>query len=187
MKHTGQLFLGVILAAGGMLSAAPTAIADSAGIPVYTWTDANGVTHFSDTPRAQGTAKKLLLPVPPPANQTAIAAQRAWVRQLNRNSKKELAQQAAHRRAERQAEATARQNQSERKEVVQYDPFFYPSWYHRRYRHSQRSKLHSDNLPSARFPLNALPSSFTDPLASSFPPGLPSSFPEEQPSPPHQH
>lgn len=187
MKHSGWLLLGTALAAGGMLSMAVPAVASDSGIAVYTWTGANGVTHFSDTPHRTGTSKKLVLPTPPPPDQTAIAAQRAWLRQINRNSKKELAQKAARRRAEQRAQANARQRQRERNDVVRYVPALYPYWYQRRHRHVHtHRRQHAGNLPSARFPSNALPSSFPDPLASSFPPGLPSSFPEEQPSPPHR-
>ncbi|MGA7966033.1 MAG: DUF4124 domain-containing protein [Gammaproteobacteria bacterium] len=171
MQRPGAVLLILALAAGGLMATARPAAASDPGIPVYTWTDANGVTHFSDTPRSRGPTKTLVLPTPPPPNQTAIAAQRAWVHQLNLDSQKELAQQAARRRADQQAEATASQRQNKRTEVVQYVPTFYPSWYHRRYRHDHRHERRVGNLPSARFPSNALP--------SSFPPGLPSSFPEE--------
>lgn len=185
MKYTGQLLLGTALAAVGILSMAVPAVASDPGIPVYTWTDANGVTHFSDMPRHNGSEKTLVLPTPPPPDQTAIAADDAWLRQLDRDSKKDLAQQAARRRAEQQAAAAQRQR--EREDSTQYLPVFYLPWYDRLYRHGHSHRQPATNLPSASFPFNALPSSFPPGLPSSFPPGLPSSFPEEQPSPPRRH
>jgi uncharacterized membrane protein YhaH (DUF805 family) len=35
------------------------------GIPVYTWTDASGTTHFSNVPHHHGSEKTLVLPMPP--------------------------------------------------------------------------------------------------------------------------
>lgn len=187
MMRTGSLLLSTALTAGALLWAVRPACAADPGIHVYTWTDASGITHFSDMPRHNGSEKTLILPTPPPPNQTAIAADHAWLRQLDRDSQAQLAQEAAHRRAERQAEAVAAQRQREREVSTQYWPVFYSPWYDRRHRHGHRHRHPATNLPSARFPSNALPSSFPDPLASSFPPGLPSSFPEEQPSPPRRH
>ncbi len=180
MKYTGRLLLSVALAVGGILLLVPPAVAVAAGIPVYTWTDANGTTHFSDMPRRQGAEKTLVLSTPPPPNQTAIAAQHAWLRKMNRDTLAQQARAAVHRRAERQTETAVRHRRIDRAEQVQH----YPVRHHRP-RHSKHYR--GNRLPSARFPANALPSSFPDPLAGSFPPGLPSSFPEEHPSPPRQY
>ncbi len=186
MKYIGRLLLSVALVVGGMLLLVPPAVAVAAGIPVYTWTDASGTTHFSDMPRRQGAEKTLVLPTPSPPNQTAIAAQRAWLHKMNRDTQAQQAREAARRRAERQTATAVRKRRSDRAERMQY----YPARHHRRYRrsHYRVSPVNrGSRLPSARFPANALPSSFPDPLAGSFPPGLPSSFPEEHPSPPRQY
>jgi hypothetical protein len=180
MKYSGRLLLSATLAVGGMLLLIPPVTAVAAGTSVYTWTDANGTTHFSDMPRHHGSEKTLVLPTPPPLNQTEITAQRAWLRQLDRDTQTQQAQEAARRRTERQTETAVRKRRSDREERVQH----YPIRHHRpkHYRSNRGSRL-----PSARFPANALPGSFPDPLAGSFPPGLPSSFPEERPSPPRRH
>ncbi len=181
MKYIGRLLLSVALTVGGMLLVVPPAAA--AGLPVYTWTDASGTTHFSDMPRRQGAEKTLVLPTPSPPNQTAIAAQRAWLHKMNRDTQTQQARETARRRAERQTETAVRKRRSNREERVQH----YPIRHHRRYRPKHYRSNRGSRLPSARFPADALPSSFPDPLAGSFPPGLPSSFPEEHPSPPRQH
>ncbi len=186
MQRITPLLLGLTLAAGGLLLAAPPASAGNQGVTVYTWTDANGVTHFSDTPRHTGTTRQLSLPTPPPPDQTAIKADKAWLSKLHRMTQKDLAQAAAHRRAaqERELETAERQQQPEEPQY-QYVPIFYPA--RRRHHHHwdhHRHRGNSQPFPSAAFPHYALPSSFPDPLASSFPPGLHSSFPESQSSPP---
>ena len=101
MQRFAPLLLGLTLAAGGLSLAAPPANAGNAGITVYTWTDANGITHFSDTPRHAGPTKRLSLPTPPPPNQTAIRAEKAWLHKLHQITQTELAQAAARRRAAR--------------------------------------------------------------------------------------
>lgn len=163
MRRTGPLMLGAALAAGGLLSAAPPAAAGDPGIPVYTWTDANGVRHFSDVPRHRGPAKKMVLPTPAPANRTAIAALHAWVRQLNRETQADLARRSARRQAEREREAeeaSAARYQAPQQEPVEYLPVFYPAPRQHRWRHHRIGPRL--NLPSAKFPANALPSSFPE-------------------------
>ncbi len=184
MQRSVPLLLGLTLAAGGLSLATPPARAGNPGVTVYTWTDANGVTHFSDTPRHTGSTKQLSLPTPPPPDQTAIKANEAWLHKLHRMSQNDLAQAAARRRAEqeRALETTERQQQQPEEPQYQYVPIFYPArrWHHHHHHH----RGHSQPFPSAGFPHYALPSSFPDPLASSFPPGLPGSFPETPSSPP---
>jgi len=170
MQRPGAVLLILALAAGGLMAAARPAAASAPGIPVYTWTDANGVTHFSDTPRPRGPTQKLVLPVPPPPDRTALAAQRAWVRQLNRETQADLARKAASRaEQQRRAEMAVAQNRDQQETRVDYLPVFYPARHQHWRRHHGGG--HDVHLPSARFPSNALP--------SSFPSGLPSSFPEE--------
>ena len=185
MQRITPLLLGLTLAAGGLSLAAPPASAGKQGITVYTWTDANGVTHFSDTPRHAGSTKQLSLPTPPPPDQTAIKANQAWLRKLHRMTQKDLAQAAARRRAEQERELeTAEQQQQPEEPQYQYVPIFYPARDHRHRWHHHHHHGHGQPFPSASFPHYALPSSFPDPLASSFPPGLPGSFPESPSSPP---
>lgn len=163
--------LGIALAAGGLLSAAPPATAGDAGIPVYTWTDANGVKHFSDVPRHRGSAKKMVLPTPPPPNQTAIAALQTWLQQLHRQTQTDLAERAARRQAERKREAeeaAATRSRAQPQQQVQYLPLFYPPRRYHRWRHHRIGPRL--NLPSAKFPSNALPSSFPE-EPSFWPPG----------------
>lgn len=176
--------LAAVLALAG--AALPAHAGTSANITVYTWTDAAGVTHFSDKPRPHGPARKLLLPRPPPPDQTALAAQRAWLHELDRDwrasQKRAAAERLAEARSARPAPYTA--------EPSQYVPVFLPYTGHRGHRHrraGRRGRM-PQSLPDVRFPQYALPSSFPDPLASSFP-GLPAgSFPEARggsPAPPH--
>ena len=185
MQRLAPLLLGLTLTAGGLSLAAPPAAAANSGIIVYTWTDAHGVTHFSDTPRHTGSVRQLSLPTPPPPDQTAIRAEKAWLHKLHQTTLADLAQAAARRRAEQErAQETAGQQQPAEVPPYQYVPIFFPARHHRwRHRHRHRGNR-SHHFPSARFPQYALPSSFPDPLASSFPPGLPGSFPETPSSPP---
>ncbi len=171
MPRPGPLMLGIALAAGGLLSAAPLAAAGDSGIPVYTWTDANGVKHFSDVPRHQGSAKKIVLPTPAPPDQTAIAALQAWLQQLHRQTQADLAEQAARRQAERRREAeetSVTQSQALPQQPVQYLPIFFPPRRYHRWRHHRVGP--QVKLPSAKFPANALPSSFPE-EPSFWPPG----------------
>lgn len=195
-----RLAPGWIACASGVLAAAVLAAAGTAaaastpggkGIRVYTWTDASGVTHFSDMPRPSGGEKTLVLPVPPPPDQTALAAQRAWLRQLHRETRADLAQREQRRRAE--AAAPARPAPQYETQPVQYVPVFLP--YHGYHRHGRRGRRDADDRgparrPASRGPRTDLPSSFPDPLQSSFVGGLPSSFPDPlansfPPAPPH--
>lgn len=189
MQRLTPILLGLSLAAGGLSLAAPPAVAGTPGITVYTWTDANGVTHFSDTPSHSGPARQLSLPVPPPPDQTALKAEKAWLDKLNRMTLADQARAAEHRRAEQERElAAAEQRQQEQAagpQIFQYVPIFYPARHHH-HRHRPHRGKYGRHPPSARFPHYALPSSFPDPLASSFPPGLPGSFPETPSSPPRR-
>lgn len=181
----GTRLVLLVLAGGATLGTAAPVLAGHPGIRIYTWTDARGVTHYSDTPRRQGTSRKLTLPTPPPPDETAIAANKAWQRKLDREVRAELAQQSARRRAEREAATEQRQPAPEPETVVRYEPTYFPARRYRRYRRRHLHRGHHAKLPSAAFPHDALPSSFPNPMASSFPPGLPSSFPEKHTSPPH--
>jgi len=186
MQRITPLLLGLTLAAGGLSMAAPPANAGNQDVTVYTWTDANGVTHFSDTPRHTGHTKQLSLPKPAPPDQTAIKANEAWLSKLHKMTQNDLAQAAARRRAERERalETAARQQQQPEEPQYQYVPIFYPARGHRRHWHHHHHRGRGQPFPSASFPHYALPSSFPAPLASSFPPGLATSFPELPPSPP---
>ena len=188
MRRIAHLLIGIALLACGAGLAVPAA-AGSPGIRVYTWTDAHGTTHFSDMPRHKGPARQLILPTPPPADQTAVAADRAWVRQQERLARARQAREATRRRAERERETlTAERQQEGNERQERYVPFYMAYGYHRHrgHRHDHDDRYHHRHHgPSAAFPSNALPSSFPDPMASSFPPGLPSSFPESPSSPPH--
>ncbi len=183
-----QTLLGLTLAAGGLSLAVPPAAATGTGITVYTWTDANGVTHFSDTPHHPDAARQLTLPAPPPPDQTAAKAEKAWLSKLHRLTQADQAR-AARRRAEQEHERAIAEQQQQQQvsepRLYQYVPIFYPAR-HRRHRHRSHRGQYGRQLPSARFPHYALPSSFPDPLASSFPPGLPGSFPEAPSSPPRR-
>lgn len=184
MHRIAPVLLGLTLVAGGLSLAAPPA---TAGVTVYTWTDASGVTHFSDKPRHTGAVKRLSLPTPPPPDQTAAKAEKTWLHKLHQMTLADQAK-AARRRARRARERqAAAQQQPPEAPQYQYVPIFYPAGRrHHRYHHWHHRHRDADDrhLPSARFPQYALPSSFPNPLASSFPPGLPSSFPEAPPSPP---
>lgn len=198
MRGAGILALAAAFALAGAAPAACAGAPAGAKITVYTWTDAAGVTHFSDKPRASGPAKKLLLPTPPPPDQTALAAQRAWVRELDRDWRASQERAAAQRRLETELAARAAERGQYAPQQTQYVPLYAPYAGRRGYHHRRRGDHDRDDrrgppeqeLPDARFPQNALPSSFPDPLASSFP-GLPSSsFPEARggslaPPPPH--
>jgi len=186
MQRAAVVLLGMIVVAGGLSMAAPPAAAAGTGVTVYTWTDANGVTHFSDTPRHTGSVKRLSLPKPPPPDRTAAKAEKAWVHKLHQMALADQAKAAARRRARQERDLQAAEQRQPPPEAPQYQyvPIFYPArrlhrWHHR-HRHRDNDDQH---LPSARFPQYALPSSFPAPLASSFPPGLPSSFPEAPSSP----
>lgn len=160
MLRSGTLLIGMMLAAGGLAATAPSAAAGNPGIAVYTWTDAKGITHFSDKPRARGPAKKLVLPTPPPPDRTAIAADRAWVRRMDREARADAAR--IERRAEQQrhTEAVAEQQQSPAREQMQYLPIYFPA--RRHHWHGRHGGGRSAKLPSARFPSSALPSSFPE-------------------------
>lgn len=162
MRRSGALLLGMALAAGGLAASAPPAAAGDTGIPVYTWTDADGTTHFSDTPRVKGQARKLVLPTPPPPDRTAIAAQQAWVLRMHREAQADIARAAAERRIEeqRQAETATAQLQTQPREQVEYLPVFFPARH--RHWHRRHGGFRTTNLPSARFPSSALPSSFPE-------------------------
>ncbi len=186
----------LLIAATFVAGVAPVGVqmawAGSRGIRVYTWIDARGVTHFSDVPRTGGKARLLVLPTPPPADQTALAAQRAWADRMARETEQDLIQRATERRrTQRQAEAVAStpiHHQSE----VQYVPVFFAHGHHLfRHRHSSRDaddrRLRRLRLPSVGFPANRLPSSFPGGLPNSFPNPLASSFPRPpgRPMPPN--
>ena len=176
MQRLALVLLGLIVAAGGLSVAPPPAAAPGPG-----------VTHFSDTPRHTGSVKRLSLPKPPPPDRTAAKAEKAWINKLHQMTLADQAKAAARRRARQQRELQAAEQRQQPPEAPQYQyvPIFYPAYRHRRWPHHHRRRDHDDhNLPSARFPHYALPSSFPNPLASSFPPGLPSSFPEAPSSPP---
>lgn len=169
--------------AAAFACAAPVAHAGAGpGITVYTWTDAAGVTHFSDKPRARGPAQTLHLPTPPPADQTAIAANRAWLQQMDREW------QASQERAEERRREAARAGEyaqyAPQPQAESYVPLYLPlpRYRGRHHRHHGGDYDRHGRMPP-RFPQQALPSSFPDPLASSFP-GLPaSSFPEARGGP----
>jgi len=194
-RATGRIARASGVLAAAVLAAAGTAAAagtpGGGGIRVYTWTDASGVTHFSDTPRPRGGEKTLVLPVPPPPDQTALAAQRAWLRQLDRETRADLARRERQRRAEEAA--AARPAPQYQAPPVQYVPVFLP--YRGYHRHGRRGRRDADDRgparrPAPRGPRTDLPSSFPDPLQSSFVGGLPSSFPDPlassfPPAPPH--
>ena len=189
MQRVAPLLLGLTVLTCGVSLAAPAAAATNAGIKVYTWTDANGTTHFSDVPRHNGPTRQLILPTPAPANQTLLAADRAWVRREDRLAQARQAREAARERAEQEREAMeAERRQAGNEAQVGYAPLYLAYGYHRHrgHHHDHDDRRHPhDHRPSAAFPSNALPSSFPNPMASSFPPGLPSSFPESPSSPPH--
>lgn len=179
MARGARLAALVIAAEAAWCLAAPVQAGDP-GIRVYTWTDARGVTHFSDTPRHEGPTRTLKLPTPPPPDRTALAADRAWQRKMDREVQAEVARQAARRRAREETPAPRPQTVAQEERAAPFLPVYFPRRHFRRHHRHGRGASH---LPSAAFPASALPSSFPDPLASSFPPGLPSSFPEEQPPP----
>lgn len=188
MQRLTPLLLGLTLLTCGVSLAVPPAAASNAGIKVYTWTDANGTTHFSDVPRHKGPTRQLILPRPAPADQTAVAADRAWVRQQDRLARLQQAREAARRRAEQERETMRAGRRRQGNEMqVGHAPLYLAYGYsrYRRHRRDHDEGHHRHHGPSAAFPSNALPSSFPNPMASSFPPGLPSSFPESPSSPPH--
>ncbi|MGH8427516.1 MAG: DUF4124 domain-containing protein [Gammaproteobacteria bacterium] len=175
MKCIERLLLSAALVAGGFLLTAHAAHAAGQGIPVYTWTDANGITHFSDAPRKGGPAKLVVVPTPPPPNATVLAANQAWVAALDRDTQARLARDAAQRRAETESEAAIAAQQTEyATQSAQYVPLYLPvrHYHHGRNRYGNRGSWNSSPSGSASFPQYSLP--------SSFPPGLPSSFPETQ-------
>lgn len=185
-RSSATVVLGAVVLAGafalraGAVSA--PAPASAPGISVYTWTDANGTTHFSDTPRKDGPARTIVLPTPAPADRTAQAADRAYLAQLQSDTRARLAQEADQRRAETEREAAyaaaAAQYEAERQPTGYY-PVFVGAGHRGHYR--QRRDYDHDRRPPSAPPANSnrvfppaylLPSSFPDPLASTFP-GLP--------------
>jgi|GEM_PF-1932464 len=192
MKRGWTAFASSLVAAALAAAAAPAGAAPppagTHGIRVYTWTDASGVTHFSDKPRTAGTQKTLTLPVPPPPNQTALAAQRAWLKRIDRETQADLARQSRQRRARATAPPTF---QAPPEQPVAYYPAWYPAYRHHRLHGHRHRRDHDerdepDRRRGPRFPFGPAQSSFPEPvLQSSFVGGLQSSFPERPP--PHRH
>lgn len=194
--------LALVCAAAAMH--APTAAAQT--IRVYTWTDANGTTHFSDKPRPNGPVKIMALPTPPPPDQTAVAADRAWLGKLNRETQARLEREAEQRRLEAER-ATAKADR-----IVRYAPqpvLFAPLYWplrayrrHRRYRHGGIYRLYNDHdrddrrgrmsrrFPHPQFPRRAWPHSFLHSPASPSPGPHADRFTEAGGgllTPPHSH
>ncbi|HEX5314772.1 MAG TPA: DUF4124 domain-containing protein, partial [Gammaproteobacteria bacterium] len=136
----GNLLFAATGALLGMLPAAVLAAAPD--IVVYQWTDARGTTHFSDAPRKDGPAKRLLLATPPPADRSAQAANRAWLAELDRDTEARLAREAAQRQAETRREAALaqeRRQQAVAEQAVQRVPILYSG---RRQIHRRPRRVH---------------------------------------------
>jgi hypothetical protein len=151
----------------------------AADLPVYKWTDSQGVLHYSDTPPKDATSVTVMdLPELPPLDPEKVAAIRAWIASVNDKQQRQQAEDDLQRRerelaeqqAQLQASLAALQQYSVAAEPAPVYLSYAPPRYVVRRREPDRGDLRpmrlpqkqASSIPSWPFPYNLTASSFPE-------------------------
>lgn len=168
MKLLAFCFL-VLLSAGAF----------AADLPVYKWTDSQGVLHYSDTPPKDATPVTVMdLPAPPPLDPEKVAATQAWIASVNDQQQRQQTEDDLERRerelaqqqAQLQATLAALQQYAVAAEPAPVYLAYTPSRYIARHREPDRDDVRpkphlqkqASSIPSWPFPYNLNGSSFPE-------------------------